>query len=82
MLANLFTAAVIYLGTVYRGYLAKDPDLVAVSIAVVMVALVAVAASLLGRLVEREAARSPQSTEEPLAEERMASRTESGARKN
>lgn len=82
VLANLFTAAVIYLGAVYRGYIAKDPDLVAVSIAVIMVALVAVAASLLSRLVEREAARPPQPAEEPVAEERMAARTESGARKN
>jgi hypothetical protein len=55
VLANLVAAAVIYLGAVYGGYVVKDRDLMAVSIAVIMGALVGVTASLLSRLTEQEA---------------------------
>jgi hypothetical protein len=60
VLANLVAAALIYLAAVYGGYVAKNPDIVAVSIAVIMGALVGVTASLLSRLAEREITRPPQ----------------------
>jgi hypothetical protein len=64
VLATLVAAAVIYLGAVYGGYIAKNPDIVAVSIFVIMATLVAVMASLLSPLAERELPRPHQSTDE------------------
>ena len=63
VLATLVAAAVIYLGAVYGGYIAKNRDIVAVSIAVIMAALVGVAASLLRPLAERELPQPDQSTD-------------------
>lgn len=54
VLATLVAAAVIYLGAVYGGYIAKNRDIVAVSVAVIMAALAVVTVSLLSPLAERE----------------------------
>jgi predicted MFS family arabinose efflux permease len=65
VLANLVAAAVVYLGAVYGGYLVENRDIMAVSIAVIMGALVGVTASLLSRLTEREATRHQPSDNLP-----------------
>jgi uncharacterized membrane protein (DUF485 family) len=63
VLAVLVAAALIYLGAVYGGYLAKNPDIVVVSIAVIMLALVGVIASVLGPLAERALPEPHQPTD-------------------
>jgi hypothetical protein len=63
VLGTLVAAAVIYLGAAYGGYIAKSRDIVVISIFVIMAALVAVMASLLSPLAEREVPQPHQSTD-------------------